>query len=293
MREPGLEALRVLRGKADAAALRPADHQRHGRRAAQHVAELGGLVDDHVHHQGHEVEDLDLDDRPHAGDRSADAGAAEGRLGDRRVAHPLAPEAVQQALADLEDAAGIRHVLAHQEHARVALHLLRHRLVQRLREGQLTGAALFGLLMRDVRRVDRGRQHVLLGLGAAFGERHRLVQLARRRRVDRIEIAGRHDLALDQHVVQARDRAARHPRGHLLLGARVAQVGAHAVLAPAPGHRLDQARAVAGAGAGDRLADRVMHREHVVAVDRAAGDAVGRRALGDRIRPRWCGGRRC
>ena len=71
--------------------------------------------------------------------------------------------------------------------ARVARHLVRHRLVQRRGEGQFARAALCGLDMRDMRRVDRAREHVLIGLGAAFGERDRRVELARRGLLDRRE----------------------------------------------------------------------------------------------------------
>ena len=53
------------------------------------------------------------------------------------------------------------------------------------------------------------------------------------------------------------------------------QIGAHAVLAPTPGHRLDEARAVAGARPRHGIADRAVHRDRVVAVDAHAGNAVG------------------
>ena len=97
MDEPGLEALGVLGGHADAVGDRPAQHHRHRDLAAAHVAPLGGVVGDLVHGQRHEVEDLQLDDGPAADERPADAAAGDGGLGDRRVDHPLRAEAPRAA----------------------------------------------------------------------------------------------------------------------------------------------------------------------------------------------------
>ncbi len=43
--------------------------------------------DDLIHHEGHEIRDLQLDDRPAPDERGADTGAGVRRLGDRRVDH--------------------------------------------------------------------------------------------------------------------------------------------------------------------------------------------------------------
>ena len=46
---PRFEALRMLRRQADAGHHDAAQHHRHGRLAAGHVAELGGVVGELVH----------------------------------------------------------------------------------------------------------------------------------------------------------------------------------------------------------------------------------------------------
>ena len=58
----------------------------------------GGVVDDLVQRQQAEVDRHDLDDRPHAAQRRADAGADERRFRQRRVADSLRPELLEQAL---------------------------------------------------------------------------------------------------------------------------------------------------------------------------------------------------
>ena len=47
------------------------------------------------------------------------------------------------------------------------------------------------------------------------------------------------------------------------------------------GHRLDQCRAVSGAGSGDSLGGHLLHGEEVVAVDLKAGEAVAERTVGE------------
>ena len=64
--------------------------------------------------------------------------------------------------------------------------------------------------------------------------------------------------------------------GQAAPGVRAEDVAEHPV-----GHRLDQRRPVAAARAVDGLAHRLVHGEHVVAVDGDAGNAVGRRTRGD------------
>ena len=62
------------------------------RLAAEHVAELGGLVEDLVEADAHEVDEHQLGDRAQAGRGGAGRRADEGALGDRRVEHALAAE---------------------------------------------------------------------------------------------------------------------------------------------------------------------------------------------------------
>src|SRR2546426_12658670 len=108
---------------------RSADHERHRGPAAEHVAELRRLVDELVHREGDEVEDLDLDDGPEPGDRRAHAGAHERRLRDRRVAHAVLAEALAEPARHAADAADQADVLPHDEDPLGALHLRLERLV--------------------------------------------------------------------------------------------------------------------------------------------------------------------
>ena len=66
--------------------------------------------------------------------------AGEAQLGQRRVHHAQRAELGRQPLRDLERAAEVaRDVLAHQEHVRVAAHLLGQRLVDRGEVGEVRG----------------------------------------------------------------------------------------------------------------------------------------------------------
>ena len=66
------------------------------------------------------------------GDGRADAGAHEGRLGQRGVTDPLGPELVEQAHAHREGTAVAADVLAHEEDPRIAFERLAHPLPNRL-----------------------------------------------------------------------------------------------------------------------------------------------------------------
>ena len=118
--EPRLELLRVLRARRPAGAALRADRQRHLDLAARHVAVLRRLVDDLLERERQEVLVHDLDDRAHARHRRADARADDRHLGDRRVAHALRAELVEQALRDGHRAAHLGDVLAHDEDVVVA-----------------------------------------------------------------------------------------------------------------------------------------------------------------------------
>ncbi|MNN57025.1 hypothetical protein D3C81_1719890 [compost metagenome] len=109
-----------------------AHHQRHRELPAGHVAQGGGGVHQRVEGEQAEVHRHHLDDRPHAAQRRTDAGGDEAQFGQRRVAHPLLAELVEQALGHREGAAVAADVLAHQEHPRVARQCLAHCFAQRL-----------------------------------------------------------------------------------------------------------------------------------------------------------------
>ena len=82
-----------------------AEHHRHLRLAAEHVADLGALEHELFHRQGQEIHELHLGDGRHPGDGGTDRSARNGGLSDGGIAHPLRPEFVDQPLRHLESAA--------------------------------------------------------------------------------------------------------------------------------------------------------------------------------------------
>ncbi len=103
-------------------------HQHHGHRhlAAGEIGVLGHQVVDGVHADAEEVDEHQLDDRPHAVRSGAHRGTDEGRFGDRRVADARLAELFIKATGVAEHTAELADVLAHHEHLRVQAHLLRH-----------------------------------------------------------------------------------------------------------------------------------------------------------------------
>ena len=146
--EPRLEALRVLGPHAHPGHDRSPDHERHGELPAGEVVQLRGLVEDLVHRDADEVEELDLAHRPHARDGETDRVADRARLAERRVADPLLAVVVEEAAGDAERAAVGADVLTDQHHRLGPLERLAEGLVDRLAH-------------RHRRRRDRlgGRRH--------------------------------------------------------------------------------------------------------------------------------------
>ena len=102
------------------------DDDRHRRAGA--VVLLRGDGDEVVPGAGDEVGELHLGDRAHAHDRRAGAAADDRRLRERRVdARATAPNSSWKPERDLEGAAVDADVLADQEDALVAPHLLPRR----------------------------------------------------------------------------------------------------------------------------------------------------------------------
>ena len=87
---------------------------------------------------------------------------------------------------------------------------------------------------------------------------------------------------LEQPPAADDQRVAGHPLLDLRGRAVLRRVGAAVPEVPV-GQRLDHGRPAAGPGPVDRLGHRVVHRDHVVAVDEHAGHAVGRGAVGGRV----------
>ena len=92
------------------------DDERNGELAAGEVVELRRLVEDLVHRDADEVEELDLAHRPDAGHGEADRVADRARFAERGVADPLLPVVVEEAARDTEGAAVRADVLPDQHH---------------------------------------------------------------------------------------------------------------------------------------------------------------------------------
>ena len=78
-----------------ARALGHAHHERHAGLPAEHVVDVGGVVDDLIERQQREVDRHQLDHGAQADHRGADAHADDRVLGDRGVAHAPLPELLQ------------------------------------------------------------------------------------------------------------------------------------------------------------------------------------------------------
>src|SRR5947209_13485620 len=137
MAEPRMQTLRVLGGHAPTRSHRGPDDQGCPQSAPGHVVNLGGLVDDLVHGEGHEVAEHDLDDGAHSCHRQAHADAGYTRLGNRTIQYPLRSESVVEALGQLVDPTGTADVLTNQDDSFVARHLLMHRLIDGIGERYL------------------------------------------------------------------------------------------------------------------------------------------------------------
>src|SRR5699024_6909346 len=90
--EVRLGALGVVLHRADPAAVRDADHQRHVHAAAGAVVHLRDLGGDLVEGGEDEAVELDLDHGPVAAHGQAHGGADDAGLGQRRVDHALGAE---------------------------------------------------------------------------------------------------------------------------------------------------------------------------------------------------------
>ena len=113
-----------------------ANHDRAGPLAVGAPAQDGELVVNLVHGRPDVIEELNFDDRLHAAHGVADGAADDVGLGQRRVEDALGAELGLQAGGELEDAAlafdlgerlfaaGVGHVFAEDDDARVAAHLV-------------------------------------------------------------------------------------------------------------------------------------------------------------------------
>ena len=121
---PALEAVRMLRRHLASGTGRHADHQRHRKLPARHVAQHGRSVDDRIQRQQAEVDRHHFHDRAHAAECCANAGADKAEFGQGRIADALGPEFIEQTLGHSVGAAVATDILAHQEDPGIVLHCL-------------------------------------------------------------------------------------------------------------------------------------------------------------------------
>ena len=131
--EPHVQAVVVLRGAAGDARRRPDDERDLG---ADHVAQLGCLVDGLVHPAEHEIDEVQVHDRPEPRDGRTDAGGEHRGLRDRRIEHPRWTELLAHALELRPVTAADQQVGAEDDDRGVTTHLLGDAQRERLRVGR-------------------------------------------------------------------------------------------------------------------------------------------------------------
>ena len=142
VREHRIDGFGVLRRRVGAGADARHNGQRHFDFAAEHVVNLGGVVQNLVAAHAEEAHIHQVDHRPQSRRRRAHAGAHEAGFRDGRIADARRPEIADQSLCQAHRAApsvlellalaAAGDVLAHDDYRRIALKLLPQRLVHRL-----------------------------------------------------------------------------------------------------------------------------------------------------------------
>ena len=191
-------------------------------RRARAEALLRGDGDEVVPGAGDEVRELHLGDRAHAHQRGAGRAADDRRLRERRVDHAPGAELLLEAERDLEGAAVDADVLAEDEDALVAPHLLPEAVADRLQVGLLGIIYLWCGVSRS-----SGVAKTPLGQRRRVGQR-RLLRALQRVVEEALDAAGdlvllvvgqRSALSRSQRAV-ALDRVALRPLLEQLLRAR-------------------------------------------------------------------------
>src|SRR5437016_4915911 len=121
----------MLGRRAETCTAHRADNQWCSRLAAEHVTELGSLVEDLVEADSHEVHEHQFDHWTQPADGCPNGSADKGRLGDRGV-HDTITKLAPQAFGDSQWAApgvhlafgpaATRNILAHEDDRWVAFH---------------------------------------------------------------------------------------------------------------------------------------------------------------------------
>src|SRR5216684_6225951 len=156
MQEIGFEALAMLCTELMACALRCAYNHRHLGVAAEHVMNLGGVVDDLIDREQAEIDRHQLDNWLEPAHRGADSGADYREFRNRRVTDALFAVDSKQPVGDLECAAEVTDLLAHDEDALIAVEFIAQGLVECFPISDLGHAANLAFTPR--RRTCRARR---------------------------------------------------------------------------------------------------------------------------------------
>ena len=142
VREYRVHRLRVLRRRVRSRARAGHNGQRHFDFAAEHIVNLGGVVQYLIPAHAHKADVHQVDHRTQPGRRRAHARAHKARLRDGGVADARRPKVPDEALSqahrpapsvlELFPLAAARDVLPHYDHRGIPLQLLPQRLVDRL-----------------------------------------------------------------------------------------------------------------------------------------------------------------
>src|SRR6266436_2760912 len=170
MQKISFEALAMLCTELMARALRCAYNHRHLGVATEHVMNLGGVVDDLIDREQTKVDRHQLDDRLEPAHRGADSRADYREFRNRRVTHALFAVDGEQPVGDLECAAEVADLLAHDEYTLIAVEFLAQGLVECFPVSNLGHAATSLSL-----RVDVLAELVNRGFGTLLGKLHRIV----------------------------------------------------------------------------------------------------------------------
>ncbi len=137
----------MLRSGIEAGTEHGADHQWCFSLATEHVAELGGLIENLVEANTEKVDEHQLGDRPQSRHRGASRHAHDSAFGDRGIDYTMTAELADQAARYTHDASiGIiaaaaastaGHIFSNNDDTSVATHLGPQRVVERLTIGNL------------------------------------------------------------------------------------------------------------------------------------------------------------
>src|SRR5437763_3440147 len=120
MNKPHLGILGMKWATVDIPAARSANYER--RWGIPAVVRFRDHVDNLVEGAADEIHELEFRDRPQASQRRAEGSADDGGLGNRCVNDPFRPEAVDEAVGNLEGTAVDADIFAEAEDSRIALH---------------------------------------------------------------------------------------------------------------------------------------------------------------------------